>query len=71
MMHKNVYFSRLTQQQLAEAMQVSTRTIREWALADLPKNPDGSYSLSAVIDWRLGRMLKQRCACRSWCKRFR
>jgi hypothetical protein len=60
MVHKNVCFSRLTQQQVAEAMQVSTRTVREWALADLPKNADGSYTLSAVIGWRVELLLKRR-----------
>jgi len=49
----NIYINphRLTQKQVAELFTVTTRTVRNWTAA--PRNSDGSYSLSAVIAWRL------------------
>lgn len=48
-------FSRLTQKEVAEALDVTSRTIRDWADEGFPRNADGSYALKACIAWLLAR----------------
>ncbi len=43
----------LSQQQIAEAHQVSTRTVRTWQRSCFPVNADRTYSLAATIRWRI------------------
>jgi hypothetical protein len=49
---EKVCFSRLSQQQLAEAHRCSTRTIREWQQWGMPRNEDGTYNLPETYAWR-------------------
>lgn len=46
-------FDRISQKELAQAIGFTPRTIRDWK--DCPRNPDGSYCLSAVVAWMVSR----------------
>lgn len=47
-----------TQTQLANELNVSTRTISTWASKPgFPRNADGSYPLMRIIEWRIARAI--------------
>lgn len=48
-------FKALSQKQAAEALGVSTRSLRNWGLEGLPRNGDGTYSLPNVFTWVIER----------------
>ena len=47
-----------TQAELAEAFQVSTRSIQKWTRDGCPRLPDDSYDIIAVYTWHETRALK-------------
>lgn len=48
-----VDFRKLSQKQIASALGESDRTIRNWTKKGMPRNPDKTYDLPAVIKWML------------------
>lgn len=44
-----------SQRELAEALQVSARTVEGWRKIGMPREPDGSYSVAAVLAWKQAR----------------
>jgi hypothetical protein len=48
---KPIDFSRLTQREVAEAFDVTSRTVRYWTQAGLPRNADGTYGLKRACEW--------------------
>jgi hypothetical protein len=47
-----ICFDSLSQEQVAEAHAASVRTIRTWTRWGMPRNKDGTYSVSATWKWR-------------------
>lgn len=48
-------FANLTKKELAAAYDVDPRTVYRWTQAGMPRNPDGTYSLSETIEWSVDR----------------
>ena len=46
-------FSRLKQSDVASIFQIHARTLSRWTETGCPRNGDGTYDLSAVIQWAL------------------
>lgn len=41
-----------TQEEVAKALKVSTRTVQYWQHDGMPKNPDGTYDILKIQEWR-------------------
>lgn len=61
-----INFHALTVNQAAEALGVTRQTLHEWKTAkDCPKNADGSFNLTRLIDWRLAELVARHPASKS------
>lgn len=49
-------FEKLIQKYVAQAHGVTTRSIRKWEKAGMPRNRDGTYSLPETISWRIDQI---------------
>ena len=47
-----------TQEEVAKALKVSSRTVRYWGSDGMPTNPDGTYDIIKIQAWRTAKNKK-------------
>lgn len=56
MNEKTINFDNLTRNHVAQAFDVSARTVSNWLEAGCPRKPNGRYCLKDVIQWKIDEL---------------